>query len=147
MNASQNMLGFIMASGEGEIIGVESAANTYEVLYPDKSVMVRANHYLTERFKPLDLFAKYWSDSYLRYHRLKVLIEKDRGKITPELMMEKLANHMNHPKSICAHPDPDSAFPPSQTLASIIMVPEKRVVYIANGNPCETAYVAYHPDP
>ncbi len=146
VNAQQNMLGFVLASAEGEIIGIESAANTYEVLYPENEVMVRANHYLTERFKPFDFFAKYWPNTYLRYNRLKVMIDKDREQITPELMMKKMANHINFPNSICTHVDPESKFQPSQTVASIIMVPEKRIVYIANGNPCETEYIKYQLD-
>lgn len=45
---------------------------------------MRANKYLTERFKPMDSFTRYWPASYLRHNRLKV--QKGWGMITPELM-------------------------------------------------------------
>jgi len=143
INAGQNLVSYVLASAEGEMVGIESAAGAYEVLFPENNVMVRANHYLTDRFKPIDFFGPFVPDSYLRYHRLKNLIRKDTGKITPALMMEKLSDHNNYPKSICAHVDSDSHLPPSQTLASVIMVPEKKRVYIAPGNPCETEFVVY----
>ena len=143
VNGEQNMGGFVLASAEDEIIGIELANNNYEVLYPEREMMMRANHYLTDRFKPLDIFAKYWPDSYLRYNRLKVLMQKDWGRITPELMMKKLSDHNNSPKSLCTHVDPEAMFAPSQTLASVIMVPEKGLVYIANGNPCTTPFLEY----
>ena len=146
VNSQQNIAGFILANAEQEIVGIELAANTYEVLFPEEDVMVRANHYLTPRFKDMDFFSRYWPDSYLRNNRLKRLIEKDWGKITPQLMMKKLSDHNNYPKSLCTHVDSESVFAPSQTLASVIMVPEKKIMYIANGNPCETPYLEYRFD-
>lgn len=143
INAQQNMAGFILASAQNDMIGIEHAANQYEVLYPENQILVRSNHYLTDRFKPMDFFGPYVPDSYLRYIRLKQLIQKDLGKITPELMMKKMADHNCHPKGICAHVDKASPYPPSQTLASIIMVPEKKTAYIAAGQPCKTKYVEY----
>lgn len=143
VTGEQNMGGFVLASSEGEIVGIELGSNRYEVLFPENDIMVRANHYLTDRFKPMDFFAKYWPDSYLRYNRLKVLMQKDWGRITPEIMMKKLSDHNNYPKSLCTHVDPETVFAPSQTLASVIMVPEKRVVYIANGNPCKMPFLEY----
>ena len=143
VNGEQNMGGFVLASAEGEIVGVELADNGYEVLFPEREMMARANHYLTNRFKPMDFFAKFWPNSYLRYNRLKVLMQKDWGRITPELMMKKLSDHNNYPNSLCTHVDPDSGFAPTKTLASVIMLPEKGLVYIANGNPCETPFLEY----
>ncbi len=143
VNGEQNMGGFVLASAEDEIVGIELANNSYEVLFPEKQMMMRANHYLTERFKSMNFFAKYWPDSYLRYNRLKVLMQKDWGRITPELMTKKLSDHNNNPKSLCTHVDQEAVFAPSQTLASVVMVPEKGLVYIANGNPCTTPFLEY----
>ena len=143
VNGEQNMGGFVLASAEGEIAGVELADNRYEVLFPESGMMARANHYLTERFKSMDFFAKYWPDSYLRYNRLRVLMQRERGRITPELMMKNLSDHNNYPKSLCTHVDDEAVFAPSRTLASVVMVPEKGLVYIANGNPCKTPFLEY----
>ena len=143
INARQNMGGFILASAEGDLIGVEHAANQYEVLYPDNQVMVRSNHYLTDRFKPIDFFGSFAPDSYLRFSRIRNLTAIPGDNITLESMMKCMADHHNFPKGICMHVDKASPYAPSETLASVIMIPEKKVVYIAGGNPCSTAYVKY----
>lgn len=143
INTRQNMASFVLANSEGEMAGVELAINQYEVLLPEKDMICHSNHYLSDRFKPVDFFGPFVPDSYLRYHRMKRLIRMDHGKITPALMMQKLADHNNHPKSICAHVDPDSPFPPSKTLAAVIMVPAEKTVYIAPGNPCDTEFQKY----
>ncbi len=144
INTRQNMGGFILASAQGDLIGVEHGDNQYEVLFPENQIMVRSNTYLSDRFRPMDFFGPFVPDSYLRFARLTHLVEKQGNSITPQSMMTCMADHNNYPKAICTHVDPESPFPPSATLASIIMVPEKQIVYIAAGNPCETEYVKYN---
>lgn len=143
INARQNMGGFLLASAQGDMIGVEHAANQFEVLFPENQAMVRANTYLADRFRPMDFFGPISPDSYLRFARLKHLIESQADSITPQSMMKCLADHNSFPKGVCMHVDKQSPYPPAETLASIIMVPEQRIVYIAAGNPCETEYVKY----
>ena len=143
INSQQSLASFILANGTGDIVGLEFACNQFEVIHPEKDILAHANHYLTDRFKPLDLFCYLVPDSFLRYYRLKKLIEEDYGHITPTLMMKKLADHNNYPNSLCAHPDGESPLPPSETVASVVMVPEKKEMYIATGNPCKNAYRKY----
>lgn len=143
INSEQSLASFILANGAGDMVGIELAANQFEVIHPEKEMLVHANHYLTDRFKPMDFFCRFVPDSFLRYYRLKKLIEDDHGNITPTLMMKKLSDHNSFPNAVCTHVDADSTFPPSETVASVIMVPERKEMYIAVGNPCENAYVKY----
>jgi len=143
INVKKDLASFLLANGEGDMIGVESALGDLDVLYPDKDKLVRSNHYLTDRFKPNEFFASFAPDTYLRYARIKTLVEKHHGGMTPQMMMTFMADHHNHPRGLCTHVDPESKFPPAATVASVIMVPRKRVMYIANGNPCESEYVKY----
>jgi len=143
INAKKDLASFLMASGEGDILGFECVAGDMAVLNPELNGLIHANHYLTERFKPYEFFSAYVPDSYLRYARLKQLVQANYGQITPMMMMKFLSNHKGFPKSICTHADPDSNLPPSVTLASIVMVPEEKKMYVARGNPCETKYLEY----
>lgn len=142
-STKSNLASFLLANGDGDLKGVELGLSGYEILYPEQGVVVHANHYESERFKVKDIFLPYVPDSPLRSARLTRLIEADYGKITPEYMMAYLSDHDNHPKGICAHVDPESELPPSATLASVIMVPKDKIMYIAIGNPCDNKYVRY----
>jgi hypothetical protein len=54
------------------------------------------------------------------------------------------SDHDNYPNSICRHPDANA---PSgllgETLASVIMVPDDRKMYIAYGHPCQCEFATY----
>lgn len=139
-------IGYVqLASGEGDIIGFESTFDDFNVLYPEKEMMVHSNHYLTERFKKGDWGYMVFPDSYLRVQRLKTLMEKQYGKITPEIMMELLSDHHNYPSGICRHANPDHPAPlQSVSVASFIMLPGEGKMLIAYGNPCEKEFVEYY---
>ena len=62
---------------------------------------------------------------------------------TVEDMKEILRDHLNHPDSICRHPDGrDPELEQCQTVASIIMNLSRKEVHVASGPPCESEYQA-----
>ncbi len=138
-----NIASFLLANGDGVIKGIELGLNSFELLKPEREMLVHANHYLVERYKEKDIFLQFVPDSPLRYERLQELLAQDHGKVTPKHVMKYFSDHSNYPKGICAHVDPESDLPPSATLASVIMVPKQKVMYIAVGNPCENEYIRY----
>lgn len=138
-----NIASFLLANGQGIIRGIELGLNSFEMQEPEREILVHANHYVSERYKTQDIFLQYVPDSPLRYERLKHLLEKNYSEIKPENVMQYLSDHSNFPKGICAHVDPESELPPSATLASIIMIPEQKIMYVAIGNPCQNKYTRY----
>jgi isopenicillin-N N-acyltransferase-like protein len=133
-----------LAAKDGEIQGIESVSDDYEIMHPDQNVMVHANHYLTERFMDKDLVNMVIPDSIHRVERMRSLIKANLVDINPELMMKFMSDHDREPNSICRHVDMSK--PPqfhSETIGSFIMVPEDGLMYIAYGNPCETEYIKY----
>ncbi|SDF26028.1 C45 family autoproteolytic acyltransferase/hydolase [Sporomusa acidovorans] len=133
-----------LASSEGDLVGYESTYDDFNVLHPDKDMQVHANHYLTERFQKGDWGYTIFPDTYLRVNRIKRLMELQYGEITPEVMMKILSDHNNYPDAICRHANQNlSPEHHSETLASFIMVPEERKMYIAYGNPCQSDYLQY----
>jgi len=141
--AGRGLLYYALGSGQGDIIGIETRPDDFNVLQPEEDILVHSNHYLTERFKKGDwIYAVGAADSYLRVQRIKRLMKKHYGNLSVEVMMKIMRDHNNYPNAICRHVDKDAPIP-FKTLASIIMVPEDKVMYIAYGNPCKYEYVEY----
>jgi isopenicillin-N N-acyltransferase-like protein len=138
--AGRSMMHYCLASKEGDIIGIETKPDDFNVLQPERDVLVHANHYHTERFKNGELVYVDAPSTYIREPQLKRLIEKHYGNITLERMMEIMSNHNNHPRGICNHALEGST---AETLASVIMVPEDNAIYVATGHPCEYEYEEY----
>ncbi|NPV93201.1 MAG: hypothetical protein HPY50_20765 [Firmicutes bacterium] len=133
---------YVLASAEGEIKGIESTQEEYQILEPERDFLVHSNHYLTERFKPIDLVNAVVPDSLCRVDRIKRLIEESHGELTREKMMEILSDHDGDPVAICRHGKPDDPYR-SDSLASYVMLPADRAFYIAYGNPCQYEYIEY----
>jgi isopenicillin-N N-acyltransferase-like protein len=145
--SARGYLYHVLASAEGDIVGFESTSDEFQILQPENDILAHSNHYLTDKFKEVDgtyTTFRDFPDTFLRHTRIRKLMKQRYGAITPDVMMDILADHNNYPNSICRHPDMD--FPPGlvgETLASVIMVPEDRKMYIAYGNPCQSGYVEY----
>jgi isopenicillin-N N-acyltransferase-like protein len=140
-SAGRSMMYYCLASREGDIIGIETYPDDYSVLAPEKDVLVHANHYHTDRFKKGELVYQGSPGSYIREPRLKRLIETHHGDITVEMMMQFMSDHNNYPRSICNHPSGNSQY--QGTLASVIMVPEDKCIYVSGGPPCQYDYLEY----
>ena len=133
-----------LASAEGDMVGIESVFDDFNILYSENDTLIHSNHYLTERFKKGDLAYMGIPDSYLRLPRIRDLIRKNYGQITPATMMDILSDHNSYPLGICRHYDNETQrLFNAETLASFIMVPEDRKMYIAWGTPCQYEYVTY----
>jgi len=131
-----------LANANGQMYGIESIHNDFEIIRPEKDLLLHSNHYITERFKKDDTADMYQPDSYHRLETIKDLANRHYGHITPEIAMEILADHNHHPDSICRHINQTSQVS-SVTLASFIMIPAEGAIYIACSNPCEHEYVRY----
>ena len=143
--AGRSLLYYAFASAEGDIIGIETRPDDYNVIQPERDMLVHANHFLTDRFKKGELIGMAGrACSYIRIQRLKRLMEKHYGELTVELMEEFLTDHNNYPNSICGHIN-EEVPPPArgQTLAAVIMIPEEGVMYATYGQPCQNEYIEY----
>ena len=145
--SARGCLYHVLASAEGDIVGFESTSDEFQILQPDNDILTHSNHYLSDTFKQVDgayTTFRDFPDTFFRTTRIRRRMEQRYGDITPDVMMKILSDHNNFPSSICRHPD--SSVPPGlmgETLASVIMVPEERKMYIAYGNPCQCEYLEY----
>ncbi|MDF2857059.1 MAG: hypothetical protein K0Q87_2910 [Neobacillus sp.] len=131
-----------LADANGHMSGIESIHNDFELLHPERDMLLHSNHYLTERFKGVDTAPQLQPDSYHRLDRMRSFMNQHYGHINIETVMKILSDHDHHPNAICRHIDPAAPIS-STTLASFIMVPADGVLYIAAGPPCEHEYVRY----
>ncbi|MCM0755031.1 C45 family peptidase [Desulfovibrio aminophilus] len=142
IRSAANGLGYYhLADASGNALGIESVPGAQVELRPRNGVLVHANHYESEQFRPLDQGLAYMPDSPLRSQRMTRLIADHHGRLGIEEVMEMLRDHDGLPYSICRHPDPN--VPPvlaTESRASIIMLPGKGVLWISFGPPCENAY-------
>ena len=145
LRSAANGLGYYhVADRSGTMQGIESVPGRHVLLEPDNGVLVHANHYESEEFKPLEAGLQIVPDSPARARRMREIISARHGQITVQDMMDALKDHDNGPGSICRHPDPN--MPPalaSDSRASIIMAPDEGVLWVSHGPPCENNYGEY----
>lgn len=135
---------FLLAGADGQMFGIEGLQNDFAFLAPERDMLAHANHYLTPRFQPYDLQELLVPDSPGRVERMRALMFERHGRIDAPTMMEVFADHDAYPVSICRHVDVSK--PPefaSATLAAYVMIPGRRSMWIARGNPCECEFVEY----
>lgn len=139
--AGRSMMYYCLASHDGNIIGIETKPDDYNVIPPVRDVLAHANHYNTDHFKKGELVYIGAPSSYIREPQMRRLIDKYHGSITLERMMEIMSDHVHYPKGICNHASLEGST--SETLASVIMVPEDNAMYVTWGHPCEYEYEEY----
>jgi len=131
----------LIAHRDGAAMDFETAPREWDCIYPEKGVIVHTNHFTSERLKPMDTNVGLYPDTLVRFGRARQRLMEESGRITVDDLKEIFRDHLNHPNSICRHPDErDPELEHCQTVASIIMNLTERVVHIASGPPCQNEY-------
>jgi isopenicillin-N N-acyltransferase-like protein len=133
---------YLLADESGAILGLETSATDYEVIYTTDDTITHTNHYYTPRMQAHDKYHRNFAgESIIRLSQSRRYLKHHHGNLGVEELMELTKNHMNFPYSICRHPnegvDPKRR---SSTTASIIMDPRTRRVWGTVGNPCTSPY-------
>jgi len=128
---------------ETEIYDLEGTPTAFEAFYSDRQ-LVHANHFLSTRLSiPQDLMLRY-GNTIVRFNRMQRLLGAEAGRLDLRRLRAALADHVNLPRAICRHVDPeDSPKDQNRTLDSMIFLPAKREAWVAHGNPCEAPYHKY----
>lgn len=138
----RSILYYGFGSHEGDIIGIETRPEEYHVIYPENDVLLHTNHSVVEHLKRGDTpFGFMEGDSYIRLNRIRSMIERQYGRLTPEAMMEMLSDHTDYPRSICKHIDQGTTL--GETLTALVIVPEERSMYVTYGHPCCHEFMKY----
>jgi isopenicillin-N N-acyltransferase-like protein len=142
-----NSLNYVIADTNGELYDIEATPTDYDHQYSDKMI-VHANHFVSQRMRiERDLIKGRSAGTYIRQNRMERLLHGNAGKIDAKFLMSVLRDHVNHPNSICAHPNPaDPEWLRGKTLDSIIWIPARREAWLAKNPPCKSKYYKYDID-
>lgn len=145
---------------DGEALDIEFSPAGYGVLEAENGLLAHTNHFLTDCGAPdRGLTRPGAKSTFVRLARARRrlrLLERSRaagaapmgaagatgtmgaapgGGITPEDLMSVLADHLDHPYSICRHmpPAPDEA---GQTDLAFLADPAGGQIWVSDGPPC-----------
>jgi isopenicillin-N N-acyltransferase like protein len=112
-----------------------------------KGFLAHSNHYLCAPHACPENFALSLPDSFARQETINLRLAERSGQLTIADMKRILSDHAGHPVGICRHPHAgfgNSLLPASgKTVASLIAQPERGLLHVARGNPCDNAYATY----
>ncbi|HLK73771.1 MAG TPA: C45 family peptidase [Streptosporangiaceae bacterium] len=132
---------YLIAQASGAALNVEAAPGDFTRLYPlfpDQGLLLHTNHFLSPRLHPVDVSLWAMPDSAVRLQRLRAGATRSA---TLAGFRALLADHADHPFSICSHPDPhDHPLEQGATIASVLMDLNARRLWLATGNPCQAPY-------
>ncbi len=127
----------VITDRNGEIYSIEGSATDYAPLYSTDGYLVHTNHYVAEWMRKFEYDPHGITSSIVRYNRGTRLLKNNRGRITVDLLKQFLADHVNHPGSICRHGNY------VKTTFSVIINLTTGTMLLARGNPCEVRYDEY----
>lgn len=135
---------YLVAHADGIALDIEAAPGDYSQLfvgYPQDGVILHSNHFVNSGFDGRDVGLVSMPDSAPRLMRARQLVAEHPGPLDREFFAGLLADHAAYPLGVCCHPDPRLA-PADQgaTLASLIMEPATRRMWIAAGTPCAAPF-------
>jgi len=132
-----------LADAKGNLETAELSCGHLKVREPEGDVVVNTNHYQTAEMKSVEIPAdkiqrvQGYRTSPLRFQRAKELL-KNKRSIDEELIKTVLrdhgAEHVPSMNTICVHGEVGS------TTRSIIMYPNRRLIKVLFGHPCEREY-------
>ena len=105
-----------------------------------RGFLVHTNHCLHPSLEPLNQQFPELIQSRPRQARAEALVLKSGSRETAEQI---LADHKGHPRSICRHPNDDPVHGFWTTVFSVLMEPEKGLMWVSRGNPCSCPFECY----
>ncbi len=137
----------LLADGSGAYADAELTPEGVSWIDDRDGYLVHTNHYLAEPHATNPRLGATVAYSLTRGERLGSMIKEHYGEIDLSLLHRFLTDHEGHPTSICRHEGMPDGTPEGPkigwTAASIIAVPERGVMYVCAGHPCQGEYVEY----
>ena len=132
---------FVIGAAGGEIVNLETSPDLVTPLYPTDGIVTHSNHFIgaghgesqMEKVGPHTLF---------RAARMRRLLEQGGRAIDMATMTRAMSDHFGLPNALCRHPDPrQPAARRTMTTGAVLIDLEARVMHVADGPPCENAFV------
>ena len=133
-------INYLIGTAAGEAANLETSPVEDHILWPENGILAHSNHYLQPgvRFRDLNPLRTPYLSTYLRLRRVQKEMAGLNGKIDAQNLRRVLADHMDHPFSVCAHENPAVPQPLHVTTClSVIMNLSKKKIQYCHGNPCQ----------
>jgi len=131
-----------VSEASGRTVGFELCQGRVELINGRNGLYAHSNHTVSPALRALvtekDTEAERDSASQHRERRLYELMEQERGRLTPQIMLRCLADHAGYPLSICRHHSRRS-----HTTAAIVVEPSRGLLHVTRGNPCQNWPTTY----
>jgi len=133
---------FLIGHSGGEIIDLEALPVDVAFINPEDGILTHSNNFLRIQYfhEIIDKFKEATPDSLFRFDRARRLLAQKKGKVDIQSFEEVLRDHFNYPCSICCHAKQKFE---EETIASVIMDLNDRLMYISHGTPCVNEYMKY----
>lgn len=132
----QSVAHVTVADPSGRGVGLELCQGEVEVIEGRDGLYAHGNHAVREPLKPLvsdkDRESVSAGGSEHRQARLFELMEQNRRRLTPQLMLQNLSDHANYPRSICSHRGLEY-----HTTAAVVVEPSRGLLHVTRGSPCQ----------
>lgn len=134
----------VIADHNGEIYDLELTPSSFDYFYSNK-LMVHSNHFLSTKLRmKRDLIIGKWTDTIVRYNRMNRILQESAGMIDENRLMKIFGDHVNYPESVCRHVDTRQPLEDRmKTVDCMIYSPTRKVMWLANGNPCQTTFQTF----
>jgi isopenicillin-N N-acyltransferase-like protein len=105
--------------------------------------LTHTNHCLHPALVPINNEFPELIQSHARKRRIDRLVAALDEEIDIDAVQTILADHDDHPTSICRHANADPVFGFWETVFSIIIEPNQRRMHVSRGTPCNHPYETY----
>ena len=135
-------LNYLIGHGdENDGFGVclETAAEEEHIFWPEDGLLAHTNHFIEPggTFRDLRLKLDPYSSTLLRLARTRSLLKARSGRLGAAEIRRILADHYDHPFSVCAHGSPYSKTPHQLvTCLGLVMNLTRRRIEYCIGQPC-----------
>jgi isopenicillin-N N-acyltransferase-like protein len=135
----------MMAHADGEAVDLECAPDEVFWLTPEDDLLVHANHWMNDaaRAKLVDLGLLTTPDSIYRQRRVTAALRSGKGKVDWDLVKAALADEFGKPEGVLAWPAPASHDSVYCTVATTLMDPAERTMWVARKPYASRNFIEY----
>jgi isopenicillin-N N-acyltransferase like protein len=131
---------YVFCDGSGAIADLELTPEGCAWPQTDEGFFVHTNHFLADPYASRQGQSPFIANSRCRYARFHALVSEVVPQVDLAAMQRILADHENYPSaSLCRHEGAAGIW----TVASLIAEPERGLLHVCAGNPCQGKFETY----
>lgn len=136
---------FVIGHADGEVIDLETSPDHVSYLHPADGIVTHSNHFVGSGHGESQM-EKISPNTLYRADRIRRLLQSRDG-IAFDRMKQAASDHFGAPNAICRHPDPrQPEAKRTMTAGAVLIDLNARTMHVANGPPCQNAYVPFTVD-